>query len=118
MNGKDRDRSFSEVGDTLRYFNSMASSHSWCCTDRDDFTLVDLNDWPLGTSAMATATVKAVAVTTAVSCENFEYDNGSAGEEDVNADDHDDGEAICMRDILNNSTTSEASKVIAEDHQR
>ena len=56
MNGKDRDRSFSEVTDTLRYFNSMASSHSWCCSDHDyedsspSLALLGLNqlDLPLG----------------------------------------------------------------------
>ena len=58
MNGKDRDRSFSEVTDTLRYFNSMASSHSWCCSDHDyedsspSLALLGLNqlDLPLGIS--------------------------------------------------------------------
>ena len=75
MNGKDKERSFSEVGDTLRYFNSMASSHSWCCTDYDEpaMALMGLNqlDMPIDGAAMATAAAKAIAVAAAVSCENF-----------------------------------------------
>lgn len=76
MNGKDKERrSFSEVGDTLRYFNSMASSHSWCCADYDEpaMALMGLNqlDMPIDGAAMATAAAKAIAVAAAVSCENF-----------------------------------------------
>lgn len=76
MSGKDRDRSWSEVGDTLRYFNSMASSRSWCCADTDDsdLALIGLNqlDLPIEGAAMATAAAKAVAVVAAVSCDNFD----------------------------------------------
>ena len=76
MNGKDKERSFSEVGDTLRYFNAMASSHSWCGPDSEDqestLSLVGLNklDMPLGGASIATAAAKAIAVAATVSCDD------------------------------------------------
>lgn len=75
MNGGNKERSYSEVGtDTLRYFNSMNSSHSWCCSDYDSLSnLPLLNSLPYSQkAATASAAVKAIAVAAAVSGENFE----------------------------------------------
>lgn len=71
--GRERDRSQSEVGDTLRYFNSMTGSRSWCCSEYDvcDYGVIDLHklSMPLAGAATATAAAKAVAVAAAVGCD-------------------------------------------------
>jgi len=79
MNGKDKERSFSEVGDTLRYFNSMATSHSWCCTEYDNssssaMALIGLKK--LEEAAMAKATAEAIAIAAAVSGDTLSDDDG------------------------------------------
>ena len=116
MNGRDKERSFSEVGDTLRYFNSMASSHSWCCSEYENSVTPPLISKATPTSysfrEKATPTsfvaVKAMALATAVSGESYDHFNDATS---ISSD----GGIVILSDI---NTTNEELDTVKIPRQR